>query len=163
MDAPRSMRVGFTGHQGLTPETGASVRTEIARELETLGTVEGVCSLAEGSDQIFAECVLAHGGRLVAVIPSRGYESTFTTSDSLATFTQLLAKAAEVITLEHETPSEAAYWAAGQRVVDESDRLIAVWDGQAAGGLGGTADVVGYAERLGKDVLVIWPQGARRR
>ena len=157
------MRVGFTGHQGLTRETEASVRSEVTHALASFGRIEGVCSLAEGSDQIFAECVLARDGRLIAVIPSRKYEVAFATPDSVANFHQLLAKAAEVITLDHDEPSEAAYWAAGQRVVDESDRLIAVWDGEAAGGLGGTADVVRYAKGLGKKVLVIWPEDASRR
>jgi hypothetical protein len=67
-----------------------------------------------------------------------------------------------VIKLEFDEPTEEAFWAAGQRVVEESEQLIAVWDGRPAGGLGGTADVVAYAQKLGKNVLVIWPTGARR-
>jgi len=37
-----------------------------------------------------------------------------------------------------------------------------VWDGQGAGGRGGTADVVNYARNRGIETLVVWPPGARR-
>ncbi|MFJ8953478.1 hypothetical protein ACIRO1_25525 [Streptomyces sp. NPDC102381] len=52
--------------------------------------------------------------------------------------------------------------AAGKEVVDQSDVLLAVWDGKPAGGKGGTADVVAYAQRQGMDVRIIWPLGATR-
>jgi hypothetical protein len=35
-------------------------------------------------------------------------------------------------------------------VVDEADRLIAVWDGEPARAFGGTADVVAYAREKGR-------------
>ena len=44
--------------------------------------------------------------------------------------------------------------------VDRSGVLVAVWDGQPARGLGGTADVV--ARQRGVPMEVIWPQGATR-
>ena len=47
-------------------------------------------------------------------------------------------------------------------MVDTSRVLVAVWDGQSARGLGGTADVVAYARERGKPVTVIWPEGASR-
>ncbi len=52
--------------------------------------------------------------------------------------------------------------AAGRAVADRSDLLLAVWDGAPAAGLGGTADIVRYAEERGKAVEIIWPEGARR-
>jgi hypothetical protein len=69
--------VAFTGHQHLESESEAAVRIELANALEKLGPVRGICSLAEGSDQLFAECVLAARGHLAAIIPSKDYESTF--------------------------------------------------------------------------------------
>lgn len=36
---------------------------------------------------------------------------------------------------------------------------MAVWDGDAAAGLGGTADVVDYAHACGREAVVIWPPG----
>jgi hypothetical protein len=46
--------------------------------------------------------------------------------------------------------------------VDRSSVLVAVWDGQPARGLGGTADVVAYARQRGVPMEVIWPRGATR-
>jgi hypothetical protein len=51
---------------------------------------------------------------------------------------------------------------AGEKVVDLSDTLLAVWDGLPAKGYGGTADVVTYARATAVPFSVIWPDGARR-
>jgi hypothetical protein len=47
-------------------------------------------------------------------------------------------------------------------VVEASELLVAVWDGEPARGLGGTADVVAYAREGAIPVEVIWPEGATR-
>ena len=64
--------------------------------------------------------------------------------------------------LDHNSPSEEAFLDAGQHVVDRSDRLIAVWDGDDAQGKGGTGDVVRYARERGIEVIVVWPEGVKR-
>jgi hypothetical protein len=159
---PEMVKVGFTGHQGLTAETAKQVRIALNEYLVRHGDVHGFCSLAEGSDQIFAAALLDQSSQLTAVIPCRDYESTFSV-DALRTYNELKSRAIDVIALDFPDPSEEAFWAAGQRVVQESTEIVAVWDGEPSGGLGGTADVVGYAKRLGKDVHIIWPQGAARQ
>lgn len=65
-------------------------------------------------------------------------------------------------TLPFSEPSEEAFYAAGKAVVDACDWLIAVWDGEPARGLGGSADVVAYARNRGKVVHVIWHEGLSR-
>jgi hypothetical protein len=50
---------------------------------------------------------------------------------------------------------QQAYWRAGREVVDRSDVLIALWDGQPAHGTGGTGEVVAYARRSGVAVLTV--------
>jgi hypothetical protein len=152
-------KVGFTGHQGLTADTTIAVRREIVEFLKGKSDLTGLCSLAEGSDQIFAEAVIEVGGSLVAIIPCQGYDETFEDSRS---FKALLAKCDQVIQLPFEEPSEAAFWAAGQRVVNESGEVLAVWDGLPSKGLGGTADVVNLAKTVNKKVRIIWPEGSRR-
>jgi len=156
------MVVGATGHQDIPTAALAAIRGGIEKALGRVAKpLEGVSSLAEGADQLFAELVLREGGRLRAVIPSPRYEETFT-ADGLHRYRALLEAAADVETLDYPAPSEEAYLAAGKRVVDLSDRLIAVWDGQAARGLGGTADIVTYAHQTRKAVEVIWPEGVHR-
>ncbi len=155
-------RIGFSGHQALSEWTRAAVSAELTKELTQRGPVVGLSSLAAGSDQIFARSILEAGGRLRAVIPCSGYIETFESSQDREEFCRLLGQAADVVQLEFDEPSEEAFFAAGKRVVEDSDLLIAVWDGKPAAGLGGTGDVVEFARNLGKAVVVIWPEGASR-
>ncbi|GAA3801108.1 hypothetical protein [Nocardioides panacisoli] len=123
---------------------------------------EGFCSLAEGADQIFADLILSHLGKLHVIIPCDDYIETFTTQADRDKFQSLLAQASSVTHMKFSEASEEAFWAAGRAVVEESDQLYAVWNGQAAGGLGGTADVVGYAKSLAIPVTIVWPTGSTR-
>jgi hypothetical protein len=52
--------------------------------------------------------------------------------------------------------------AASKLMVDQADKLYAVWDGKPAWAYGGTADVVAYAREHGVPVRVFWPDGAQR-
>ncbi len=155
-------RVGVTGHQGLDVATERRIRSALAIEISRRGAILGVSSLAEGADQLFAEEVLRQGGALVAVIPCEGYEQAFQTDDARMTYDRLKGQATEVIELSYGAPGEEAYWAAGRRVVDLVDEILAVWDGEKSGGLGGTADVVDYARQHKVPVSVIWPAGSSR-
>jgi hypothetical protein len=155
--------VGITGHQNLTSESIPAIRHAIRKNLAPRMPVVGMTSLAEGSDQIFAEVVLALGGRLVAVVPSKRYVDTFVTNEARESYLRMLAEAKEVIELPYEDPTEMAFLAAGREIVDRSGLLLAVWDGRAAGGLGGTADVVSYARERGLPTIIIWPVSAKRK
>ncbi|MER7394976.1 hypothetical protein ABT381_05625 [Streptomyces sp. NPDC000151] len=57
---------------------------------------------------------------------------------------------------------QQAHMAGSEILVGLVDRLVAVWDGKPARDYGGTADVVGYARRMGVPVDVVWPAGASR-
>lgn len=154
--------VGVTGHQRIPSAALAYVVDGIRAQLAAVpGPVTGYSSLAVGTDQLFAREVLACGGRLIAVIPCRGYEQTFDSAGQ-AEYEELLAAAAQTIVLDFAEPGEAAYLAAGIEVIDRSDLLIAVWDGEPPRGLGGTADAVAYARSRGREVVVIWPAGVER-
>lgn len=156
--------VGCTGHQTMTVATEAAVADAVTAHLRRLddGTLEGVCSLAVGADQIFAKALLEAGGRLHVVVPSADYSSTFNTKEDRATYGRLLASSVSSEELPYPSPTEEAFMAAGRAVADRSDVLLAVWDGAPAAGLGGTADIVRYARDRGKAVEIIWPEGARR-
>lgn len=158
------MRIGCTGHQTLSPFTRRNVATAIATILteQTDDTLVGLSSLAEGADQVFAFAVLAAGGELHAVIPSEGYEQTFTTRRARSTYKSLLALASEVTRLSNAEPNEDAFLAAGHHVVEQCELLIAVWDGQGAAGKGGTGDVVDYASNRAISIEIVWPEGATR-
>lgn len=155
------MVVGATGHQRLPTEVERHAQTSLRELGSQLGLV-GVCSLAAGADQLFAEVVIESGGELWVVVPSEGYESSFAQQEDLERYRQLLDKAKTVEQLDFARPSEDAYFAAGRRVVDVCDKLVAIWDGGEARGLGGTGDVVAYARQQEKPVEVLWVEGAER-
>jgi hypothetical protein len=71
-------------------------------------------------------------------------------------YRQLLSHASVEI-LQTPGTDEDAYLAAGRRVAEQSDVMIAVWDAKPAKGKGGTADVVAYAVAFGIPVVHINP------
>lgn len=159
----RSTMVGVSGHQNLSDLTRALVADEFRAIIARIpGPVEGICSLAAGADQIFAECILDVHARLRVVVPCNRYETTFGEPRALERFSRLLAAADQTETLPFEHPCEEAFFEAGKVVVQEADLLVAVWDGAGAAGVGGTADVVAYARELHREVIVVWPAGASR-
>jgi hypothetical protein len=148
----------------LSPTTRRDVAAAIAQLLadQEQGPLVGVSSLAEGADQLFAFAVLAAGGQLHAVIPSQGYEQTFATPRARSAYAALLLLAEQTTTMPFAEPSEDAFLAAGHEVADGCDLLIAVWDGRQAAGKGGTGDIVNHARARGREICVVWPDGARR-
>lgn len=158
------IRLGITGHQSIPGVAHEHVSQALERKISAAWCAEGLfglTSLALGADQLFAELILSAGGQLHVVVPASRYESTFDQL-GLRTFRALLARAAEVETLAFDKATEASFFAAGKRIVDLCDHLLAVWDGQPSRGLGGTADVVHYAQTLGREVSIIWPAGVAR-
>jgi hypothetical protein len=151
------MRVGVTGHQRLgDPEAWSWVGAVIQEELEKIPPpVIGVTSLAIGADQLLARVVLDVGGTIHAVLPFADIERSFSPEDVPAY--RKLVRQATVEVLNIRGTEEDAYLAAGKRVVDLSDIVLAVWNGQHARGKGGTADIVAYAIKRSVPVIHINP------
>jgi hypothetical protein len=78
------------------------------------------------------------------------------------TYDALMARAADVIRLDHTESNSDAHMEASVRMIEQADALVAVWDGKPARGYGGTADVVDAAREQGVPVTVVWPEGATR-
>ncbi|MEV7545556.1 hypothetical protein [Streptomyces sp. NPDC089915] len=157
------MRVGITGHRGLSAAVEEQVRglLEAAVKQYEPGGLVGVSCIADGPDVWFAEYVLAHGGRLEVVIPAEEYREGLP-EEHWTTYDRLLGRAAEVHRTGMSTSDSAAHMAGSEVLVGLVDELLAVWDGKPAWGYGGTADVVAYARRTGVPARVLWPEGASR-
>ena len=56
---------------------------------------------------------------------------------------------------QRERDRTDAYLDCGMETVNGSDVLLAVWDGEAARGRGGTAEVIEYAQSMGKPIIII--------
>ena len=124
-------------------------------------------SLAEGSDQMFAQEALNLGFELHALFPfaQREYENDFGPSSnglngSVSEFRKLLQVARKrrlLTTTElqgNRTDSGAAYAAASESILSQSDLLIAIWDGGGPEGKGGTYDSMLSA--MEKALPTIW-------
>ena len=110
-----------------------------------------VSSLAEGSDKIVAEAGLAAGFELEVILPfgRDEYANDFKTQVSRARFEYLLTRALTVFELSGDAGERPpAYEAAGHLMLGRIDLLIAIWDGERAAGIGGTAQLSGARWRM---------------
>lgn len=156
--------LAVTGHLNLSEDSVPLVRAALRALIAGYdGGITGLSCMAAGADSLFAEEIVAAGGRLVVVIPSRDYREREVAPAHAAAFDRLVAAATEVLTLPHETAGPAAYAAANAELLRRADRLVAVWDGSVPPGTpGGTADAVARARAAGVPVDVVWPDGVVR-
>lgn len=169
-----AFRVGVTGHRRLKPAALGRLREEIAgllaavsREVAAVQAADAqvyspeparlsvASQLAVGADQLAARIALDQGFTHRAILPLgvRAYRMDFEGADAHA-FDELLGLSDHVWRVPANRDSrEHCYALAGEATVAQSDVLLAVWDGEAARGRGGTAEVVDYAIRRGVPVL----------
>ncbi len=158
-----------------------SVHEEFQQTGNELKELVVVTMLAEGADRLVAREVLRRPhSRLKAIlplIPEEYCEDFRLTVDgapkpqseaekSITEFEELLALDDNPVFLRHSPLSDHfpedqvveeranAYYEAGEYLVDHSEVLIAVWDGEPSRGKGGTADVVAMAKK--KPIPVYW-------
>jgi hypothetical protein len=154
------MNVGITGHQYRPSIDWSWVTRAVRAELSKLSEPRTLfCSLATGSDQIAADVAIGLQIRVVAVLPLEGYDKYFSGAD-LINYRRLLSRS-EVVQLVWKGDPHRAFFEAGKFIIDNCDILIAVWDGEAAEGLGGTGDVVEYARPRIRKIIHINPLAQR--
>jgi len=179
------LRIGITGHREapkLPDESVASIRAAIdhvlavtveegrkaqitydaATPVQHGATAEFVVisSLAEGADRLVAEAGLAAGFTLEAVLPFHRdeYARDFKTEDSQTAYGSLMQRAASVFELDgNPTDRPRAYETAGLIMLANIDLLITIWDGNAAAGVGGTAQIISRAVSNGIPIIWIEP------
>jgi hypothetical protein len=132
--------------------------------------LRAVSPLAEGTDRLFAEEALESGWELCCVMPfpQAEYEKDFTGEnplepDSLARFQGILDQARKsdrltCLQLDGARKEEDGnpYGTGGKVVLDLSDLLIVVWDGdKTSDKRGGTAETLADARNAGIPVVVI--------
>lgn len=155
--------IGITGHADLTDSTVPLVSDAVHDALASFAHEDliGISCLARGSDQIFAEAVLALQGRLKVIIPAADYADR-TPQGARSVFDSYVSGAMEVQQMPHRRSGRAAYFAASRELIDQSDVVFAVWDGGEADGRRGTADAVAHAHQVKRAIVPIWPDGAER-
>jgi hypothetical protein len=154
--------IGFTGHRHLqNPEAVAgALRSELAVLRKAGGEMIAISSIAIGGDTVFAEEVIRAGIKWIVILPMPRelFREDFT-RDEWARAERLIAQAAEGRVL-HGNERPQCYFDAGKTTVDDSDLLLAVWDGKPAQGPGGTAEIIAYAKMLGREITLFREGGA---
>jgi len=164
-----TLRVGVTGHRPnrlhgadsellrgavrqileLVQRIANDIQLDADRVYDAAGPVcRLVSALAEGADRIVAQEALDLGYELDAVLPfqASAYERDFEDAASLVEFRALLRQARAVLALDgsrqNQEEQDSAYEAAGSAILDHTDLVVAIWDGEEARGTGGTAEIV---------------------
>lgn len=152
------MIIGITGHQTIAdPSRWGWVRAQFDTILRRHGQGGRVlAALAIGADQLFVTVALEQCLPVDVVLPCQDYEATFS-QENRQRYSELLTRAATIQTLPFDHPSEEAFLAAGQFVVNRCDLLVALWNGKPAAGKGGTGDIIAYAQSLCRPIIHIQP------
>ena len=170
------VQIGVTGHRPnrLSPDVAAALPAQCDQTLKAIAALAFraydpllhspeppilriLSPLAEGADRIVANAGLALGADLQCPLPfhEEEYCRDFSTESSRDEFQALLAKASAVFQVDGARDAESvAYERIGRFVLEQSDFLIAIWDGEPAAGRGGTTQIV--EEALAQNIPVIW-------
>jgi len=151
--------IAITGHRDMieTEELKQKVFKFFEEKIEQSSELVLLSPLADGADRfvakIFLELQKEHEGLSLVVPMPFGQERYMEDFDeaSKEEFLDFLNKADTVFAVKRV--SESGYVDVGRYVVDESDVLLALWDGTYNGKLGGTGDVVEYAKTMGKELV----------
>jgi hypothetical protein len=156
---PTVLAIGFTGHRNLPDE--AKCRQAIRKVLlewktKAPGVVYGLTSAAAGGDLLFAEtCAeLKLPVRVFLPVPREQFRNDFDEANwhrAEGVFKNALS--VEVKGAGEELTER--YYECGIETVQQSQLLIALWDGKPSNGLGGTADMVHFAKEQGRPVVWI--------
>ena len=151
--------VGFTGHRHLDDSDAAAAAIGAALaslRRESPGEWIALSSIAKGSDQLFVREARAAGMSWHAILPlaKAEFAADFTPPD-WAVAEKALATADHVYVINENGDREDSYLDCGIETVNGADVLIALWNGDPARGKGGTADVVQYAQSIGKPLMII--------
>ena len=117
-------------------------------------------SCAEGADRLVVDRIRLFKPDVRLVIPLPlpidDYLQDFALPESRFEFLQLVGQAAEIIPPQNPLPRPDCYSASGHAILTNSDVLIALWDGWAARGPGGTAEVVTSARLLALPLIWVY-------
>ncbi|HWN05522.1 MAG TPA: hypothetical protein VNO53_00040 [Steroidobacteraceae bacterium] len=156
---PQFHVVGFTGHRHLTEPARAARAIRSTLDMlrrEVPGEWIALSSIAGGSDQLFVQQAREGGLAWHAILPmTRAEFAKDFTPQGWETVERMLAAADHVRTIDENGDRKDGYLDCGIETVNGADVLIAFWDGAPARGKGGTADVVEYAQSIGKPIMVI--------
>ena len=149
--------IGITGHRDIvqTFQLKQGIKQLFTNLYNKHQEIKLLSPLADGADRLVADIyleVFKDKAHLVVPMPfdKERYMKDFDTK-SKKEFLEYLKIAKSVI--EVENTQGCNYKSVGVYVADESDILLALWDGTFNAKSGGTGDIVAYAKDEGKEVV----------
>lgn len=152
------INIALTGHRDLKTEEIPNYKQQIKNVLLDIksqypnSVIQVLSGMAEGADILGAQAALELGCSIVAVLPmdENSFIKTFIDpTENVPKFKDLLSKASKVIDLSKvysDYNEEAdAYVHLGVYLTENSQRIIALWNGIYSGSLGGTSSVIKFA------------------
>lgn len=124
-----------------------------------------ISPLAEGADRLVVWRAMEKlDVQLIVPLPLEmsDYMQDFDSLSSKAEFVTLLEHADKILELPVEKTREASYQVAGLYILDNSDILIAIWDGQPGHGTGGTGQIVSKAREKLMPIAWVFAGGQAR-
>lgn len=149
--------VGFVGHRKLTHPDLIAAGIEAALDriaASSAAPLAAVSSVASGADTLFVEAALARGlpWTLLLPFPVAEFRVDFT-PEEWARAERLLTRAVRTHVEPRAENRDDLFLECAIRTIEESDVIVAVWDGEPARGKGGTGDGVAHARALQKPLL----------
>jgi len=143
----RCRLIGFAGHRSVPDR--AALKAVLRREMDGFvagfnGEVIGVSSAAAGADLLFLEVCAEAGIRSVVILPfdRKRFQDDFDDPEEWRRACGRMDAALWCEIAEGNEEPPAAYHVVARQVLEVADRMLFVWDGQPARGLGGTAETV---------------------
>ncbi len=166
--------IGITGHRILSQEQKERVNPVLEQAFRNIisagsgpdGPISftALSPLAEGADTMFANTAVSLGLPLKVMLPyeRQEYLKSFSSDEARREFDRIYDSVGEAhrsqLNSIKDKDLNQLYLELGERLVDDIDILIAIWNEQKAKGKGGTGDIVAYAIGKKKRVLVINPE-----
>ena len=161
------VRIGVTGHRILffEDEIKSGIQQSLLKIRDSFMEQKWVVysPLAQGADCMVVEMILErYQAELIVPLPvsPSDYLRDFTTLQARQIFERLLEQAGQTILMPPQPTRAEAYLVAGKYVLENSDVLIAIWDGKAAHGLGGTGDIIHLARE--RELPIAWIHAGNR-
>lgn len=153
---PQNLPFGFNENDNRCKLLKDKLKTEILHQIEK-GTTHFITGMALGTDIFAAEIIVDIANRnknihLSAYIPYRNQTERWSFSQKLR-YRHILKHCKNVVVLQ-ESYNYDCMQRRNHAMVDNSDIVIAVWDGSPSG----TGSTVKYARYRGKEVILINPK-----
>ena len=156
----RIFKVGVIGHREIGGEEQYSFVHLCCHKLlvglkAKYPDVTAISAISEGADSIFAKSAIALDISLESVIPHDDFSSDFINEINYETYRSIRNKSKYETTVNFTKRNCLAYKKSMEWLVFKSNVIIAIWDGNEVGTVGGTWESILLCKKLRKPIIHI--------